>query len=219
MATTSKDRAGLARVNSVLVGMLFTLIVGAIGLYSLNLAGIITFSANQGHSVLGAISWLQENLGWSIAPFSIVLFWFVLLLRKAIRHYQAEDVDEVAVRVCEGRINLMVYLFFGIGVIWTAIGMKNALLYALGDLDPETAASLGAWFVLERLVRGGLLVALSTTIVGGIGGYLMSIFRDLFLAPHLHRYEHHSDLAYENELQKTLRQMEASLTSIDQKMK
>jgi len=219
MAMTSKGKTLLPRANSVLAGMCLTIIVGAICLYGLNLAGFITFSANQANPLIGILGWIQQNLGWSVAPFGFVLVWFVYLINNAIGLFRSENVDEIALRICEGRINLMISLFFGIGVIWTAIGMKDALLYALGDLDPESAASLGAWFVLERLVRGGILVALSTTIVGGVGGYLMSICRDVFLAPHFHRYEYKCEENYDNKLNEKLEQMTTSLASIDHKLK
>ena len=59
-------------------------------------------------------------------------------------------------------------LFFGTGDIWTAIGMRSALIFALGDRD--VALQDGAFAMLERMIDGGILLALSTTIFGGIGG-------------------------------------------------
>ena len=55
--------------------------------------------------------------------------------------------------------------------------MRNSLLVALGGLDAETAASKGAWYILRQLVDGGILLALSTTIVGGVGGYIMKVIK------------------------------------------
>jgi len=75
------------------------------------------------------------------------------------------------------RLDLLIGLFFGIGVIWTAIGMRSALIGALGGLDAESAARLGAFGVLQAMVDEGILLALSTTIVGGIGGYLMRLLK------------------------------------------
>ena len=83
----------------------------------------------------------------------------------------------------EQLVDLCASLFFGIGVIWTAIGMRDALLFALGD--PGGAASQGAFAVLQRLVDGGILLALSTTIVGGVGGYLMRAFKSVLLGRQL----------------------------------
>ena len=39
--------------------------------------------------------------------------------------------------------------------------------------------------VLQRLVDGGILLALSTTIVGGIGGYLMRTVKSILLGREL----------------------------------
>jgi len=67
-------------------------------------------------------------------------------------------------------------LFFGVGVVWTAIGMRSALLSALGGLDQSAAAELGAFEILRRLVDGGILLALSTTIVGVVPSIELVIY-------------------------------------------
>ena len=51
-------------------------------------------------------------------------------------------------------VDIWINLFFGIGVIWTAIGMRGALLEGLGDLNSQSAARLGAFSILQRLVDG-----------------------------------------------------------------
>ena len=75
-------------------------------------------------------------------------------------------------------------VFVGIGVIWTAIGMRNALQYALGDSDAALAES--ADHVLRKLVDGGILLALSTTILGAIGGYVMRLVKTAGIGAELH---------------------------------
>ena len=89
----------------------------------------------------------------------------------------AREMGPALVMRREQLLDLCASLFFGIGVIWTAIGMRGALLFALGDTSQVTADSGMA--VLQRLVEGGILLALSTTIVGGIGGYLMRAGKQL----------------------------------------
>ena len=66
-----------------------------------------------------------------------------------------------------------------LALFWTAIGMRSALVYALGD--PETTAADGAFNLLRNLVDGGILIALSTTIFGGVGGYLMRVSKTVFV--------------------------------------
>lgn len=119
----------------------------------------------------------SENLQGSMLPFVIVLFVYLQQLYKLHCLLAAPPPDIDLVLRHEQLLDLCANLFFGIGVIWTAIGMRNALLHALGD--PGAAASEGAFAMLQRLVDGGILLALSTTIVGGVGGYLMRVVKSL----------------------------------------
>ena len=41
--------------------------------------------------------------------------------------------------------------------------------------------------MLQRLVDGGILLALSTTIVGGVGGYLMRVIKTVLVGAPLRR--------------------------------
>jgi hypothetical protein len=83
--------------------------------------------------------------------------------------------------------DIWVGLFFGIGVLWTAIGMRSALLYALGD-GVAAMTGGGAADLLDRLVRGGILTALTTTIVGGAGGYLLRLYKTIKVGDRLKRF-------------------------------
>ncbi len=66
--------------------------------------------------------------------------------------------------------------------------MRSALIYALGD--PDASIQQGAFAILERMVEGGILLALSTTIFGGIGGYLMRVYKAISLGTQLQaRYD------------------------------
>ena len=56
-------------------------------------------------------------------------------------------------------------------------------MHGLGD--PGGAAGAGAFTILQRLVEGGILLALSTTIVGGMGGYLMRALKSVSLGRQL----------------------------------
>ena len=77
-------------------------------------------------------------------------------------------------------------MFFGTGVIWTAIGMRSALIFALGDRD--AALQQGAFAMLERMIDGGILLALSTTIFGGVGGYIMRVYKTVILGTQLQQH-------------------------------
>jgi len=100
-------------------------------------------------------------------------------------------------------------LFFGTGVIWTAIGMRSALIFALGDRD--IALQQGAFAMLERLVDGGILLALSTTIFGGVGGYIMRVYKTVTLGTRLQQQYDAAARADTSEMRASLLRIEAHL--------
>ena len=97
-------------------------------------------------------------------------------LKQFLRQQQV-SVEKIA--QLDHLVDIWINLFFGIGVIWTAIGMRGALLEGLGDLNAQSAAKLGAFSILQRLVDGGILLALSTTIFGAVGGYFLRLVKSL----------------------------------------
>jgi len=126
-------------------------------------------------------SWLALNLGHSAWLFSAVFIFYlnnlrrlnVLLTRNRI-FKEIVSLDQLS--------DVWIHLFIGIGVVWTAVGMRSALETTLAA--PEALAE-GAGDVLARLVDGGILLALTTTIVGAIGGYLMRLFKTMWLGAEL----------------------------------
>ena len=130
--------------------------------------------------------WVAANLGYSLLPFALTLLLFRLSLHTLERRLnRGSPVHKVA--QADQLTDIWIGLFFGIGVIWTAIGMRGALLYALGD-GVGSVTEAGAAGLLERLVRGGILTALTTTIVGGAGGYLLRLYKTLRVGSRLKRY-------------------------------
>ena len=123
-------------------------------------------------------AWIDGNLAGSLVPFALVALAFAVSVERLHGHLVAEAPLETVAQA-EYWAELWTSVFFGIGVVWTAIGMRGALLAGLGDLDESVAAEVGAFAILRRLVDGGILLALSTTIVGGIGGYLMRVWKGL----------------------------------------
>ena len=124
-----------------------------------------------------------RNLQGSIVLFVAVLGAYLYQLQAMSRLFQRRQPPVDMVLRGEQLLDLCASLFFGIGVIWTAIGMRGALLFALGDAAQVSGESGIA--VLQRLVDGGILLALSTTIVGGIGGYLMRAGKQLLFGRQL----------------------------------
>ena len=176
-----------APCGSFLMGLTWGAIIGFAAMLTpvlwLGTEGTVTLYGRIAPVLHGLWSMASHNLQGSVLPFAVVLLAYTIQLNR-LRGLLSGDSPELE-RVVrhEQLLDLCANLFFGIGVIWTAIGMRDALLYALAD--PGAAASLGAFAVLQRLVDGGILLALSTTIVGGIGGYLMRAVKSILLGQEL----------------------------------
>lgn len=159
-------------------------IVGTL-LYLLYRQAWITFSDSLLPGVGAWLGWANANLGSSIPVFALLLGAWVITL---IRLRQALDSERPIERIVQldHLSDTWTALFFGTGVIWTAIGMRSALISALGN--PDASVDTGAINVLRRLVDGGILLALSTTIFGGIGGYLMRVYKSVTLGSRLQQH-------------------------------
>ena len=110
--------------------------------------------------------------------------------------------------------DVWIHLFVGIGVIWTAVGMRSALQTALGD--PGSALTDTAGNVLRKLVDGGILLALTTTIVGGVGSYLMRLGKTVLVGAPLQDFYEDSNHRELRELVTTAERIEARLDGIGQ---
>lgn len=157
--------------------------------------------------------WLQLNLGHSIWFFAAVavLFVFTLLkLRTLLIRSQSETIEGVQIPSLDQMLDVWTQVFIGIGVIWTAVGMRAALQYALGE--PDTALADSADNVLRKLVDGGILLALTTTIVGAVGGYLMRLCKTITLGPALQQF-------YERLERKDIAELIDAAVRIEQQLK
>ncbi|MGB5259834.1 MAG: hypothetical protein WBO34_04850 [Gammaproteobacteria bacterium] len=172
-------------LSGMFLGLVLSLTTGAFALFLLMMLDIVAISIIETPSLQTAGEWLQSNLGLSVLPFGITLALYIYSLRALARRL-ADNAPQNEVAQLEHLTDVWTSLFFGIGVIWTAIGMRSALLHAIGD--PTVAAQSGAFAILARLVDGGILTALTTTIVGGIGGYLMRVIKSLHLGMQLSLY-------------------------------
>ena len=175
-------RVGLIR------GLCISLVMVIVVLYAGSMLGFLQVTLVSLPSLVDLWYWTYENLRTSLVPFLLVLLWFGVGLVR-LRGLLAEPgcTYEEVYRL-DKRLDLLVGLFFGIGVIWTAIGMRSALVGALAGLDAESAARLGAFGVLQAMVDEGILLALSTTIVGGIGGYLLRLVKMFSAGSRLDRF-------------------------------
>lgn len=162
--------------------------------------------AAPGHFTDGLVTWVGRNLGTAAVAFAAVLAAWVRTLARLHGALAAGGPAERVVHL-DALAETWVGLFFGVGVIWTAIGMRSALLEAIGNGSP---AGSGAT-MLARLVDGGILLSLTTTIVGGIGGYFMRVLRSLWLGPALRRF-------YQAEATRDVRAVRDALASIESRL-
>lgn len=168
-------------------GAIGSLIGAGSVLYLLGRNSLVTFTDGMFPDPGQWLGWVHDNLGSSLPVFALLLFaWFITLNRLKAALGTDRGIEHIL--QLDHLADTWTTLFFGTGVIWTAIGMRSALIFALGE--PAESAQEGAFAVLERLVDGGILLALSTTIFGGIGGYLMRIYKSVSLGSQLQqRYD------------------------------
>ena len=172
-------------LKGLATGALGSLIGAGTIAYVLSRAQFVTFSNGYTPDVSHWFDWAYTNLGSSIPVFAILIVAFAVSLRRLRTKLETGRPTNEIVQL-DHMADIWTTLFFGTGVIWTAIGMRSALIFALGD--PDATIQAGAFAILERMVDGGILLALSTTIFGGIGGYLMRIYKSVSIGSELQQH-------------------------------
>ncbi len=173
--------------------------------------GVAVMAAVQPVDLLTQVSaWLALNLGHSLWLFSLVLMLYIASLMHLDRLIKT-DSSFVRVVQLDQLSDVWIHVFIGIGVVWTAIGMRSALSTTLGT--PERIGD-GASEILGRLVDGGILLALTTTIVGAIGGYLMQLAKTLILGAALNSFFHRQETRDLQGLVSQLGRIEAHLAQL-----
>jgi hypothetical protein len=193
-------------------GTLGTLTGGSATLYLLSRFGVIHFKDTAISSPGEWLHWAYINLGSSIPVFAVLLLaYFVTLGRLRAALEDARPINQIV--HLDHLTDIWTTMFFGTGVIWTAIGMRSALIYALGDRD--AALQQGAFAMLERMIDGGILLALSTTIFGGVGGYVMRVYKTVMLGTQLQQQYDDAARADTSEMRASLHRIEQHLRSDD----
>lgn len=156
--------------------------------------------------------WLDVNLGYSVWLFAVVLTLYVFNLRRLGQLLGDEPILKNIVEL-DQLSDVWIHLFVGIGVIWTAIGMRSALQAALGDPGQALVDTAGS--VLQKLVDGGILLALTTTIVGGVGGYLMRLAKTMLVGASLQDFYDQVSRLDTRELVRSTQRIEARLEMLE----
>lgn len=203
---TMAERRGF--LQGMIAGLTGTLVGGAAIMYALARAGLMEVDGSGLGSPGEWLHWAYMNLGSSIPVFAVLLIAFFFTLGRLRRWLDAERPVNQIVQL-DHLTDIWTTLFFGTGVIWTAIGMRSALIFALGDRD--AALSQGAFAMLERMIDGGILLALSTTIFGGVGGYLMRVYKTITLGADLQHCYDKAARADTSEMRESLQRIERHL--------
>ena len=208
-----QNNQGRSFVRGLTAGAVGSLIGGSAILYVLSRSRVITFSDDRIPGLSHWLDWAYVNLGSSIPVFAVLLLTFFFSLNRLKTKIDTDRPINQIVQL-DHLTDIWTTLFFGTGVIWTAIGMRSALIYALGD--PETTVSQGAFAILERMVDGGILLALSTTIFGGIGGYLMRVYKTVTLGARLQQRYDQAARIDTSSMRDSLERIEQQLRDRDQ---
>ena len=210
MPLTQNKRSVDGFLKGLAAGALGSMIVSGALLYILSRTQFVSFSNGFTPDVGHWFNWVTTNLGLSIPVFAILALAFGISMgRLRIKLETGRPTNEIV--QLDHMIDIWTTLFFGTGVIWTAIGMRSALIFALGD--PDLTVQQGAFAVLQRLVDGGILLALSTTIFGGVGGYFMRVYKSVTLGTLLQQHYDHAARVDTANMSNTLERIEQHLKS------
>ena len=132
-----------------ITGAIGVLISAAALLYMANMSEFVAISVLKIPTIQQMLSWTYANLRMSVIPFFLAFLFYCHSLWRLKRFLKDQCVSAEKIAQTEHLVDIWINLFFGIGVIWTAIGMRGALLVGLGDLDAESAAKLGAFSILR----------------------------------------------------------------------
>ena len=195
-------------LQGMFAGAFGTLVGGAAILYTLARLHLIRLPDTAISTPGEWLHWAYTNLGSSIPVFAVLLLAYFITVGRLRRNLDDGSAVNQIVQL-DHLTDIWTTLFFGTGVIWTAIGMRSALIYALGDR--EVALQEGAFAMLERMIDGGILLALSTTIFGGVGGYLMRVYKAVTLGARLQDCYDRAARADTSEMRESLQRIERHL--------
>ena len=161
--------------------------------------------------------WVNINLGFSVF-FFVALFalWLVLFIK--LNHNLTAKAPLEVVQHAIQKLDLTVSLFIAVGVIFTAIGLRDCLISTLGGLGSQSPTDISAFEMMGALINNGLLVALTSTIVGAIGGYLLKAAKSWYLGAKINAYNVSLQQTMKDEADQKHQQVVDLLNAINQSL-
>lgn len=171
------------------------------------LAFILSVAFGSLDQIRGITAWLSVNLGLSAPLFAALTIMGWSYLESLKQALNADMKAEAQITHLEQRIDLVVALLFGVGVLYTAVGLRGALVQAIDGPTEQSASGM-----LTALVNGGILSAMTSTVVGGVLGYGLRMLK-------LFRVGHALDLYYSEQALKSVERRENILKEILSELK
>lgn len=157
--------------------------------------------------ISGITAWLSMNLGLSAPLFAALTIMGWSYLESLKQALNADTKSEAQITHLEQRIDLVVALLFGVGVLYTAVGLRGALVQAIDGPSEQSASGM-----LTALVNGGILSAMTSTVVGGVLGYGLRMLK-------LFRVGHALEIYYSEQAFKSVERREDLLKEILSELK
>ena len=157
--------------------------------------------------ISGITAWLSMNLGLSAPLFGALTIMGWSYLESLKQALNADTKSEAQITHLEQRIDLVVALLFGVGVLYTAVGLRGALVQAIDGPSEQSASGM-----LTALVNGGILSAMTSTVVGGVLGYGLRMLK-------LFRVGHALEIYYSEQAFKSVERREDLLKEILSELK
>ncbi len=171
------------------------------------LAFILSVAFGSLDQIRGMTAWLNVNLGLSAPLFAALMVMGWSYLESLKQALNADIKTEAQITHLEQRIDLVVALLFGVGVLYTAVGLRGALVQAIDGPSEQSASGM-----LAALVNGGILSAMTSTVVGGVLGYGLRMLK-------LFRVGHALELYYSEQALKSVERREDLLKEILSELK
>lgn len=207
-------------VKGMVAGLVFASLFTPLLLMLASMQGWVVLSVPS-FKIMALWHWVNVNLGFSVFFFvGLLMLWLGLFTR--LNHHLTTHSSAEVVQHAVQKLDLTVNLFIAVGVIFTAIGLRDCLISTLGGigggLGEQSSTDISAFEMMGALINNGLLVALTSTIIGAIGGYLLKAAKSWCLGAKINAYNVHLQQSAQAEVEQKHQQVVDLLDAINQNL-